>query len=326
MPAARSRRAALATLSSLALAALSSSSVGCGAGPAMSVAGGPSPRRAREAPELLPGDCDLVVRVDLARMRTALGPMAPAALATRAMGGDASAKSDPALAWALESATVLWLGLHSDALDEGDRVLVVEGEVASFDPETSGFRRVETEQDGVRVFELGRAPARLGPAGGLRGPPLPRDLLARVIVVGPRLAVLASPADIDGVMRVLRDGADERRADPAREGLLSLDVRPRALSPALAEKYRSIASIVSGVGRLRARAELEAAGLAVSAELSHASDEAAERTTRFLSTIRASLAESRYAKAIEGARVERVGLAVQVRFVVPPAALVKLVE
>jgi hypothetical protein len=325
---ARSRRAALRSLSGLALLGLApglGALAGCGAGPAMTVAGGPSTGRARDAPDLLPGDCDLVVRVDLARMRTALGPSAPASLASRAMGGGVEQSRDPALAWALESASVLWLGLHADALEEGDRVLVVEGEVASFDPDTAGFRRVETEQDGVRVFELGKAPPRLGATGGLRGPALPRDLLARVVLVGPRLAVLASPADIDGVMRVLRDGADERRADPAREGLVSLDVRPRALSPALAERYRSIATIVSGVSRLRARAELEAAGLAVSAELSHGVEAAAERTLRFLSTISASLAESRFAKALEGARVERVGLAVHVRFVVPPSALAKLV-
>jgi hypothetical protein len=42
---------------------------------------------------------------------------------------------------------------------------------------------------------------------------------------------------------VLRDGADERRGDPSREGVVSVDVRARRLPASLERRFPSIGAI-----------------------------------------------------------------------------------
>ena len=76
-----------------------------------------------DAVELIPGDLDLVMRIDLAKMRDSLEPHETKSIAESAVG---KTKLDGLLRQTLARASVAWLGLRIADLDAGDRVLVVE--------------------------------------------------------------------------------------------------------------------------------------------------------------------------------------------------------
>src|SRR5438552_1393840 len=79
--------------------------------------------RTWEGTDLIPADLDLVVRVDLGKLRASLGPEAAKELARE--GLDRS-QADAAVRAALASADIAWLGVRVAELEEGDRVLVTE--------------------------------------------------------------------------------------------------------------------------------------------------------------------------------------------------------
>src|SRR6185503_14797055 len=131
--------------------------------------------------DAIPADLDVVVRVDLARIRGALGPTLYAALR------DAAARSgDPVTSSALEHADAVWIGLRpgSDA-EHSDDVVVLSGNFADLDPRALGhFGPAMDLGAGWRRWDLAEKPrARL----------LPARLYAR----RSELLVAASTAEID---------------------------------------------------------------------------------------------------------------------------------
>ncbi|MEO5731069.1 MAG: hypothetical protein ABI134_30480, partial [Byssovorax sp.] len=123
-----SRPAPLLSSASALLLGLAFALVGCDSGAAKAVGSrartaAPVPSRRFDPAEIFPADLDLVVRLDVARMRSSVGPAAASAMAARA----AREAGDDVLRAALACADVVWLAARLGDLDAGDHVVVVEG-------------------------------------------------------------------------------------------------------------------------------------------------------------------------------------------------------
>ena len=99
-----------------------------GCGPTVPRGGVPKPEAPAKAPvdleaiDALPGDLDLVVRVDLGKVKDGLGADSARDITDRALE---DAGSRGVLKRALAEAEVVWLALRLSDLEAGDRALVV---------------------------------------------------------------------------------------------------------------------------------------------------------------------------------------------------------
>lgn len=272
---------------------------------------GPRVVRRIEPADLLPADLDLVVRVDVARMREGLGQAASDELARRAL----DEVPDEALESALQRADVVWLGLRLADLEEGDRVIVLEGRMAGLAPDPGRWEPAPAAQDGVAVFDR-----RGGVIAGSRAD------TARIIALGDRAVALVSTVEVSSVARVLRDGPDARRGDPAAEGLVSLDLRARRLPPYLARRFPSIGALVAGVARVRAVATLHDEGVRLDVELVGVDAAGAARARRFLEVFRDNVEDVRYADLMKELSIEQVENTVRLRWLFPAPLVLALLS
>lgn len=272
------------------------------------IPGGPRVSRNLEPTEIIPADLDLVVRLDVERLRAGIGPLAADALAKQAIraGGEAE------IGEALSCADVLWIAARAAEIERGDRVIVIEGKACMPDLARSRWEKARSANAKVRIFD------RIGAA--------PRAGTARIMNLGDRATAFVSPVELDSVKRVLDQGPDDQRGNPRAEGLVSVDVRPRPLPPGLAKKYPSIAAVLSGIERLRGSAVLVDDGLKVTAEVLAKSPASAEKTSKFLGAVRDSLKEGRFAETVKDAKVEQVDKTVQVRVTVPSKLLLAVMK
>ncbi len=263
-----------------------------------------------DAVELFPADLDLVLRVDLARMRAALGPMANG-LSSR-VGSEIDARDELA-AKAIERARVAWIGTRLADIETGDRVLVVEGDVEDLRPDPGIFQLLDPPlSDVIKTFE--------------RRGPISRDATARVHLLGARTIVFVSGVEVDGVERILLRGADPGRRDPPADGLLSADLRGRRLPPGLERRFPSIGAIVRGIERARASVTMVDEGLQADVEVMTVSSAASTKLEGFLNALREGGQGSRYAVLFDGLHVERIERAVRVKWLVPIEMLRRLVD
>jgi hypothetical protein len=253
--------------------------------------------------DVLPADLDLVVRLDIARLRSGIGGVAANVLASQA----ARAGVDPELREAMACADVVWIATRAAEIEAGDRVIVVEGKSCMPELARSRWGKVRSGNGRLLIFD--------------RKGPVSRVETARIMNLGNRATAFVSPVELDSVKRVLDTGPDAQRGNPRAEGLLSADVRPRPLSPRLAKKYPSIASVLSGIERVRGTAVLVDEGLKVDAEVLARSPAAAQKASKFLDAVRKSLEEGRFAEVVKGAKVETVDKTVQLKLTVPKKLL-----
>ncbi|XXX74654.1 hypothetical protein WMF30_44090 [Sorangium sp. So ce134] len=269
--------------------------------------------RRLEPADLLPADLDLVVRVDVARMRAGLGQAAADELARRARGE----VPDEALESALQRADVVWLGLRLADLEEGDRVVVLEGRMAGLAPDPDRWSRAPAAQGvqgGVAVFD------RRGDGVATRAE------TARIVALGDRAVALVSAVEVSSVARVLRDGPDERRGDPAAEGIVSLDLRARRLPLSLARRFPSVGALVAGVERVRAVASLTDEGVRLDAEIVGVDPAGAGRARRFLEVLRDNVEDVRYADLMKALSIEQVERTVRLRWLFPAPLVLALLS
>ncbi|MCC6558150.1 MAG: hypothetical protein IT372_34820 [Polyangiaceae bacterium] len=283
-----------------------------GCGPEVPAPGTPAAARAArvarrvEPADLFPADLDLVVRVDVARMRAGLGPAAADELAERALSGE----GDAALREAARRADVAWRALRLADLDEGDRVVAFEGRMRGVARDPGAWQPLPVDVGGVSVFERrGRAP---------------RAGAQRMIALGDRAIAFVSPAEASSVARVLRDGPDARRGDPAAEGLVSLDLRARRLPPRLERRFPSIAAIIGGLERVRAVAALAEDGIHIEADVIGRDEAGAGRARRFLEVLRDNAGEERTAQALKALSIEQTARTVHVRWTLPSRVVLSL--
>lgn len=261
--------------------------------------------RRLEPTDLLPADLDLVVRVDLARLRSGLGPTAMHALAGRLPG-------DRLLRDAMVRADAITVGLRADDLEAGDRVVVVEGALSpgALEPDPAIFAPGPTWVEKVRVWDR---------AGG---GPAPREQVARVMRLEDRALVFVTALEVDATSRVLRAGPDERRGQPFAEGIVSLDWRPRPLRTSLAKRFPSIAGVLRGLSRVRATASMGESSVEVRAEIEAADEAGAIKVARFLELLRDNAGDAEVLRAVT---IERAGATVHVASDVPAEVVLRAV-
>jgi hypothetical protein len=177
----------------------------CGRPPKTEVARArPSPIAARD---LLSVDLDFVVRVDVTRLRAT--PDFPRMLERWPVGE--GPRMFRKLRARVKGATALELGgrLFADGF-RGDAILVIEGEATDEAPDAD-FRPVVSPRSDVRLFERIDSAA---PAADRAEPVLEAHC-------GGGGVAIATAAEADAVLRILREGPDSARVEPPAHGMLS---------------------------------------------------------------------------------------------------------
>lgn len=305
------RRAACRSARLLVQAVLSACwLVGCGAevpaGGVKSAAEATKPPPAHFDPaDLIPADLDLVVRVDLGRMKDALGPGS----ATRLSGEHGG---EPLLDQALERAEIAWVAVRVADIDAGDRLVIVEGKVKALTVDSTRFREAAPPHPEVKAYE------RIGPHR--------RDEVAEILVIGDRAIAFVSPVERDSVRRVLRRGRDAGRGDPVAEGFVSLDYRVQRLTPRLERKFPSISALLGSVERVRATARLTDDGVVIESTLQGETAQAAEKATRFLEVLRDNVEAPHLAELLGEISIEQIDAVVRVDWTVPGEVVLAALE
>jgi hypothetical protein len=257
----------------------------------------PRPRTI-EATDLIPADLDLVVRLDLAKMRASFAPGVARELADKGLD---ESRADAPVRAALQTADVVWLGVRVADLASGDRVLVTESLSGTRDvPDSIAWKRHATPIDGIHRFEA-------------KAPP-PRSGTAEILSVG-RSAVFVSPIEAPSVKRLLARGPDAGRCEPDARGLLSIDYRPKRISRELAERHAPLARILAGIDRVQAVVDVTGKRLDLSARIGCKSELYAERVAQFLGAFRsAGEPGQRYAELLGTLQIDRRDRTVVVRW------------
>jgi hypothetical protein len=267
-----------------------------------------------EAKAALPPDLDLVVRIDLARMRSALGPIVVAELGRSAELASGLEGSESLLAPLLEHADVLLIGVRPRLATELDHVIVLEGRFESFDP-----ARVKTDPPWERSLDLGgdvrRWDRRRAPA---RGEP------ALAYAAGTRLVVLATVAEIDSTELAVEKGANPGALSPPSKGVISVSARVLPLAQALSQRSPTLANWLRTATKLEGSADLESEGLRVELALQVDSPETAEKLKSAVEGLLELLGASRphLAALSHEVKLETAGDFLVLRGLVPRALLV----
>jgi len=268
----------------------------------------------------LPSDLDFVIRIDAARLRehplmVGLAKGGAVQWHDTMFAGDGSGVVR--LVWPeIEHARSILLGgrLTADGY-RGDGVIAVEQGAGEPPRRTfssdAALSRLRSPSRRVEIYE--RASAE-------------RDEAALYIVMDGKGLVLATPAEMDAVLRVLRDGPDAGRLDPPPRGLVSFAGRFRQGDkppfPASAVSLREV-----GVGLVRYAGSIEADDvLRIEAELVYESEKqtahAAEVARKVLD--RVALLGPEYGSLSDSARLAPVGTALGLRLTVPFALIARL--
>jgi hypothetical protein len=276
--------------------------------------------RASTPAELLPDDLDFVVRIGAARIRQNpalagvvrnLAPAQPSDLL-------ASMKA------AFGEAEAVWAGTRwmSDGF-HGDGVVAIDvppggDDFARATPESRSWRPLAIAVRDVEAFER---------AASARGEPVLQ------VVMKDGGIVLATAAEADAVLRVLRSGPDESRLDPPARGLVSFAGRLRGSPPLDAAARGMLHGLTEGLlgyaGSLEEAGGAEEAGpgaVEVEASLTYASAShaarAAERAKE--TTERLAAAGGAVGTMAHSVKLREVGSSLQVRAKVPFAWLARL--
>lgn len=270
-----------------------------------------SPARATSPAELFPDDLDFVVRIDAARIRQ--NPALAGVVRDLAKAGQTELLAS--LETELGEASAVWVGTRwmSDGF-HGDGVVAIEG--ASGDRRRRAGRRVAIASPDVDAFERS--------AGG-------RGEAALEIVMNGRGVLLATAAEADAVLRVLRTWPDAARLDPPARGLVSFAGRLRGGTPLdVAAPGGTLREFVEGLvgytGSLEEGQGDGSGGLEVEATLNYASPgdaaRAAEHAKR--TSERLMAAGGRVGTVAHSVKLTEVGTSVRARATVSFAWLTEL--
>ena len=227
------------------------SAVACGprAAPAL-----PPAPAVTSAIDFIPPDLDVVVRLDLARVKAALGDPALTALAHQVLGRDSAGHDlDELLVTSLLGADLVYLAYRPSPLWAPlDRVLSLHGRFEPLLRPPSGFSGGTDLGRDVRYWDAKVAPAARGG-------------VARLYAFGERVRAFVSEAELDAVERTLTGVGFGRRLEPPEEGTLSLAARPRLLGHLAGNGL--LGELLEDAKALQAVAELESDGVRLKLEL-----------------------------------------------------------
>lgn len=242
----------------------------------------PSAPTLMRALDAIPGDLDLVVRLDLHRIRDTLGSAAMAALTEQAIRGSRGADqaTDALLIGALAETDTLWLGLRpAQEFSESDSVFVLSGHFPKFDPHA-----VSSKPAFEKPIELGGAFRRYD-----RAAPAQRSAPARIYTRGDDLIVSVSEAEIDSVERSLEQRRGAPPLEPAEKGALSAVARPRILPASLLDASPVLQKLAARATRCELSADLTSAGVDATLGLKFEDPSTAERLGAVLVELQGAL-------------------------------------
>jgi hypothetical protein len=262
---------------------------------------GPRVVRDVSATDLIPDDLDVVVRVDVARLRAGLGPAAYDDLKRAAL----EKSEDRVLEASLACAQIVWIGLRVADLEAGDRVIVVEGKDCA----------PKLEDTAWDTAKIGTATVR----DRLNDPP--RAATSRIAIQGSRFVAFASSVERDSLGRVLAKGPDQQRGDPSSEGVVSFDARSRPLAPDQTKRFPSIARVLRGVSRVRGSAVVLDEGLRLDGEIACTDTTSAKRAAGFVLALRENAESDRARELLKRLTIETIDKTVRYRWLVPADAI-----
>ena len=206
------------------------------------------------ASDAMPADLDLVLRLDLRKIRETLGGPAMTAISEQALRGlrGADRGTDALLLGALEHTDTLWLGVRpTRTLEATDSVFVLSGHFPNFDPHraesTPRFGPAVDLGGDLRRFDRAHPPSRAAPA--------------RIYVHGDDLLISLSEAEIDSVERSLEERRGAPPLEPAEKGVLSAVARPQVLPLELLAGTGPLRRLVQSAHRLELNADLTGSGV-----------------------------------------------------------------
>lgn len=303
-----------ATLLALLLAFAACSPTRGASGPA------PSDVTSRLPADLLPADLDFVIRIDAARLREhplmmGLARGGDAHFREALLSGDGSGVVSLVLP-ELEQARSIVLGgrLTADGY-RGDGVIAVDQGAGDAPRRTfatdTALSRLRATNRHVELYERASAA---------------RDEAALYVVMEDKGLVLATPAEVDSVLRVLRDGPDTGRLDPPPRGLLSFAGRFRSGGEVpVGSSAVSLRGV--GLGLLRYAGSVEADDvLRVEAELVYGSEKEAANAAQAVQKVLNAVGPlgPEFGSLSDSARLAPMGPVLGLRLSVPFALMARL--
>jgi hypothetical protein len=214
--------------------------------------------------DAIPPDLDAVVRVDVLRLKSTLGPLVLAALGKVANAGGEGASAF--VLSALEQSDVVWFAFRPELAAGGvDNVVVLRGSFAGLDPRSPPaeppFGSPRDLGGDVRRYER----------------PLPRERGAPALVYahGDELLVIASAAEIDSVDRLIDAGPGESVRPPSR-GLFAFALRLRSLRLPLARSFPRLAELLEDTRTIEGVVDLASSELTLEVSLPFGDEQSAK--------------------------------------------------
>jgi hypothetical protein len=264
---------------------------------------------AQSAADILPADLDLLLWLDVARLR-GLWPIAPDRKLAKVLAeyGVFAASSDAEAAFwlhLLAQSSRLWIGCRPTRSGCRDTVTFARGRYDRNDP-------LAVLPDTTLPVDLGAGWFRYA-----RKVRVGRRQAARVYVAPPDRIVVVSPAELDAVERSLEHGQQDDSTFRVEErGLLSMTLRPTALARVVERRSPAAARLVRDASVIRLWLDTNAATLELTTVVSFASHEHAVHAQEAVSILLAILKVSERTQSVEGTPVEIVGndLVLRLRF------------
>lgn len=227
----------------------------------------------------IPVDLDLVLRLDLARLREGVG--VPVEQAVRQGWQQTSLDPTGILGHCLSSAQKLWVGLRPSADPlTWDYVLVLEGQFAEVSERrlAEGFRPPRPLVGGYVVYDAWQVPHRISPA--------------RLYLYRDSRMIFASAAEVDAIERVIEGGRYERVTEPPARGLLSFQFPAGRLARRWEASSPKLARLMASAGEASGSIDLTARGVTLDARVSFDDPLHAERVAMALRLVAQALAKN----------------------------------
>jgi hypothetical protein len=224
----------------------------------------PPPRAPLLPSAAVPDSADLVLRLDLERLRGELGSELLRRVLVATLVSEPTAPSSSLLGTAVDSADLSLVGLElGTSLGSASKVVVLRGHFGGLDPDPR-WSPLSPEQSALEAFD---ADAADGPGA-----------LTRAYRLEDELLVLAPRREAAAIERRLAGGGHEGLHPPDR-GILSLALRPEAFVASYLGRYPTLAGYLSGARSATAYADPDSSGLRAALEIEFDTSEAAARAS-----------------------------------------------
>lgn len=229
--------------------------------------------------QTLPADLDVVVRVDVARIRQALGPSVVLTLKEQAAAVGPGGALDAIVRAAIEQTDTLWVGFRpGDSARTSDSVWVLRGRFSGLD-----LRAIDRSWSSQRP--LGGVWYVAERASDARAEPV------RAYVRRDDLLVLVSAAEVDAVERVLERGVRGPALQPKEHGTFSVSARPQRLAEHVRDRSPAAARFLGSARLLDATCELTHDELRLEIGLQFEDEPSARRAAEAAGLLAAALIE-----------------------------------